>query len=220
MHDDSPESTSTTDGILRRPEVDPDFLKGATLGRPVPLLVCAAARSRAATPPGGATPLGVRSRDRPGDLSGSPQPVLEHQPGPLGHDPACLGVAGDRLHGRLQHGPTHRDGRPVDGGPVDPVVRCARRPPDQMDDGEPGPESRHRGRGCVLPQRSVDRLHARHGCRHVRAGVPRGADLLLDLQPVPRRRRRRSVPGELQPAGERSVRGAVAGAADQARPRG
>ena len=39
----------------------------------------------------------------------------------------------------------------------------------------------------VLHQRPVDRLHPRHGRGHVRARVLGGADLLLDLQPVPRR---------------------------------
>ena len=219
MRNDPHESTSTPDGILRRPEVDPAFLKRSTWDGRGPLLVRPAAGRRAQAPARGAPALGVRPRPRPCHLSGSAQPFLEHQPRPLRHDPARLGLAGDRLHGRLQHGAAHRDGRPVDGGPVDPVVRRARRPPDQVDD-------ENRGANPGIGEGDVFFTNdpwigciACHGRRHVRAGVLGGPDLLVDLQPVPRRRRRRSVPGELQPDRQRSLRGAGARSADQARPR-
>ena len=176
-------------------------------------------RPELASPAGRRAARRVRPRRRPGDLPGPAQPLLGHQPRPLGHDPPRLGLAGDRLHGRLQHRAAHRDGDLRHGGPSIQWFAAVGDLPVKWTlenrSANPGINARRR----VLHQRPVDRLHPRDGRRHVRARVLGGADLLLDLQPVPRGRRRRAVPRQLQPDRRRPLRGGGARAADQARAR-
>ena len=66
--------------------------------------------------------------------------------------------------------------------------------PDQVDDGEQGPDPGIAEGDVFFHNDPVDRLYPRHGCRHVRAGLPRGQYFLVDIQPVPRRRCGRAVP--------------------------